>query len=296
MQKIPTCPDDVLCYTKGEHGVGHKPMPEEWEKRSMIKRCLKKEKIEQSLDSSGFVSELLVFEELDSTNRYLKELAESGAPEGTVVIADSQSKGRGRLGRSFFSPEGTGIYMSVLLRPQIELQRSVRITSMAAVAVAEAIEKASGIPARIKWVNDIFLNQKKTCGILVEAGMDIQMQGLKYAVLGIGINVGKMEFPNELKGIATSVFNECRKKISREELIAEVLNCLEAWYPTIQDGGFLEESKRRSVLLGKEIRVQNYDCTAYEATAIDLDDMGHLIIERDGQREILDSGEVSVRL
>ena len=262
----------------------------------MSKQYISKEKIERALDGCGMASELQVFEELDSTNRKLKELAEEGAPEGTVVIADRQSKGRGRLGRSFFSPEGTGIYMSVLLKPEIALEQSVRITSMAAVAVAEAIEKVSGVNAQIKWVNDIFVNKKKTCGILVEAGIDAIEGKLNYAVLGIGINVGEMKFPEELEDIATSVSNECGQEVSREELVAEVLIALKRWYPTIQDGGFLTESRRRSVLLGKEIRVHNYDGSLYEAKAIDLDDMGHLVIEREGKKELLNSGEVSVRL
>ena len=132
----------------------------------------------------------LYFEELDSTNSYLKEMAAKGAQEGTIIIANRQSAGRGRLGRSFFSPEEKGIYMSILLRPDISLERAVLITSMAAVAVAEAIEQVSGIQTKIKWVNDIFLNKKKVCGILTEAGIDAETGTLEYAVLGIGVNVG----------------------------------------------------------------------------------------------------------
>ena len=257
---------------------------------------LSEDKIKKAWNAESLTSGLYVFPELDSTNRYLKELAENNAPEWTVVVADSQSKGRGRLGRSFFSPEGTGIYMSVLLKPEIALEKSVRITSMAAVAVAEAIEKVSGVRAQIKWVNDIYLNKKKACGILVEAGIDAMACKLNYAVLGIGINVGAMEFPEELQDIATSVSNESGLTVSREELIAEVLKSLQKWYPSIHDGSFLMESKRRSVLLEKEIRVHNHDGSFYEATAVDLDDMGHLVIEREGQTELLNSGEVSVRL
>lgn len=261
----------------------------------MNRNAIKKERIEQWLGEAASGMELQIFEELDSTNRYVKELAENGAPEGVVVIAEAQSRGRGRLGRSFFSPEGTGIYMTVLLRPKIELQNAVRLTSMTAVAVAEAIERVCEVPAQIKWVNDIFLNQKKVCGILAEAGIDAAGQTLKYAVVGIGINVGKMVFPDELKEIATSVEKECGQEIQREVLIAEVLRSLRKWYPSIQDGSFLPESKRRSVLLGKEIQVHCHDGSFYEAVAVDLDDMGHLIIEKDGQRELLHSGEVSIR-
>lgn len=235
--------------------------------------------------------------EIDSTNRYLKELAAAGAEEGTVIISNRQSKGRGRLGRSFFSPEEKGIYMSILLRPELELQRSVLITSMAAVAVANAVERVSGITAQIKWVNDIFLNKKKICGILTEAGIDAQKGTLDYAVLGIGVNVGTMEFPEELKEIATSVSKECGFEVGKEVLIEEILKELEQWYPTLWNGGFLEESKSRSILLGKEILVVDSQVSggSYEAKAVDLDELGHLIIERDGVREVLNSGEVSIR-
>lgn len=241
--------------------------------------------------------EKIYFSEIDSTNRYVKELAVSGAPEGTVVIAKKQSAGRGRLGRSFFSPEEKGIYMSILLRPELELQRAVLITSMAAVAVANAIERVSGLNAQIKWVNDIFVNQKKVCGILTEAGIDGENGSLEYAVLGIGVNVGFMEFPEELKEIATSVSNECGIEIKKEALIEEILKELERWYPTLWNGEFLKESKARSILLGKEILVIDASVSgcSYAAKAVDLDEMGHLIIEREGKREILNSGEVSIR-
>ncbi len=236
-------------------------------------------------------------EEVDSTNRYLKELALTGEKEGSVIVADRQSAGRGRLGRSFFSPEEKGIYMSILLRPKIELQRSVLITSMAAVAVAEAIESVSGIFTQIKWVNDVFLNRKKVCGILTEAGINPSTGTLDYVVLGIGVNVGPVEFPEELKPIATSVSMECGKTISREVLIEEILEKLEQWYPTLWNGDFLEESRKRSILLGKEILVIETGTggESYSARAVDLDDMGHLIIEKDGIRSILNSGEVSVK-
>ena len=239
----------------------------------------------------------IYFEELDSTNRYLKDLAAKGAGEGTVIIANKQSAGRGRLGRSFFSPEEKGIYMSVLLRPDIPLERAVLITSMAAVAVARAMEKVCGITAKIKWVNDIFLNRKKVCGILTEAGINYEKGTLEYAVLGIGVNVGEMEFPEELKEIATSVSNECGFEVSKDALIDEILAELENWYPTLADGSFLEESRKRSVLLGKEIRVvdEMHPEGGYIATAVDINELGNLIIERNGVQSVLNSGEVSIR-
>lgn len=257
---------------------------------------LLREQIVEKLKENTLVSNIQIFSELDSTNRYLKELAKEGATAGTVIIANKQSAGRGRLGRSFFSPEGTGIYMSILLRPEIELQKSVRITSMAAVAVARAIEQVSGIETKIKWVNDIFLNGKKVCGILTESGISTITGTLEYAVLGIGINVGNMQFPEELKDIATSICNECSYTITRNELIVEILKELEDWYPSLQDGSFLKESRKRSLLLGKDIFVVGSGEQNYQAKAIDLDDMGHLWIEKKGKRELLHSGEVSIKL
>lgn len=258
---------------------------------------LSKEYIIERTKGNPLAGNLILLTETDSTNRYLKELAAKGAPEGTVVIAERQTQGRGRLGRSFFSPEEKGIYMSVLLRPEIELQKSVRITSMAAVAVARAVEQVSKVPAQIKWVNDIFLNKRKVCGILTEAGFDQEGKGLSYAVLGIGVNVGRMEFPEELKTIATSVCNECDREVSREELIVAILKELEQWYPSLQDGSFLKESRERSILLGKEILVVGaQERDSYTAKAVDLDDMGHLLIEKGGKSQLLHSGEVSIRL
>ena len=256
--------------------------------------ALLREEMIKKLRENKLVSDIQIFSELDSTNRYLKELAKEGADEGTVIIANKQSAGRGRLGRSFFSPEETGIYMSILLRPNIELQKSVRITSMAAVAVARAIERVSGIETKIKWVNDVFLNGKKVCGILTESGIDFTTETLDYAVLGIGINVGKIQFPEQLKEIATSVCNECHHIVTRNNLIVEILNELEYWYSSLWDGRFLQESRKRSILLGKDILVIGSGEQNYEA--IDLDDMGHLWIEKEGNREMLHSGEVSVKL
>ena len=238
------------------------------------------------------------FEELDSTNRYLKEKASQGAPEGTVIIANRQSAGRGRLGRSFFSPEDKGIYMSILLRPDIPLERAVLITSMTAVAVARAVEQIGGVEAKIKWVNDIFLNRKKVCGILTEAGINVKNGTLDYAVLGIGVNVGSMKFPEELEKIATSVSNECGTEVSKEVLIEEILKELERWYPTLADGSFLEESRKRSILLGREILVLDETAPggSYPAKAMNINELGNLVIEKEGVTKVLNSGEVSIRL
>ena len=147
---------------------------------------------------------LQVQTEVTSTNTLLKAQAEQGAPEGTVLIAESQTAGKGRLGRHFTSPPGTGIYFSLLLRPHCTAEKSLFITTTAAVAVCEAIEQVTGLNPQIKWVNDIYLNEKKVCGILTEASVDFENGGLNWAVLGIGINIAvpKEGFPEEIRSIA----------------------------------------------------------------------------------------------
>ena len=168
-----------------------------------------------------------ILPETDSTNNYAKELAITGKRNKTVVITEKQSGGKGRLGRPFYSPEGNGLYMSVLFRPEINVDSAPLITSFTAVAVAEAVEKLSGQDVNIKWVNDVYMNGKKICGILTEAGFDFEGGTVDYAVIGIGINVLGTDFPDELINIATSIEKETGLKISRNDLAAEVLNNLE---------------------------------------------------------------------
>ena len=146
------------------------------------------------------------YREISSTNTVLKTMAAEGAREGLVLIAEEQTGGKGRMGRRFYSPPGSGLYMSILLRPGTEASRSTGITACAAVAVALAIEELSGRPANIKWVNDIYMDKRKVCGILTEASVDCESGLLNYAVVGIGINtlVPAGDFPQELQTIAGS--------------------------------------------------------------------------------------------
>lgn len=259
------------------------------------KEALSEESIRAYLTAKTFGSKLILLEETDSTNNDAKRMAAEGAIEGTTVLANRQTAGKGRLGRSFFSPEEKGIYMSIVLRPQVALESSTLITSMAAVAVARAIDKTSGVYAQIKWVNDVFLNGKKVCGILTEGTVDSESGQLVYAVLGIGVNVGCMEFPEELRAVATSVGNEAGRQIQREILIAEILNQLEELYGTLASGGFLEESRKRSLVIGKEIKVVGTE-QSYPARAVAIDELGQLVVETEKGRQTLHSGEVSVRL
>ena len=238
---------------------------------------------------------LEIHEQLDSTNNRAKALAAAGAPHGTAVIADSQTGGRGRLGRSFFSPEHSGVYMTVILRPNCAPEQAGLLTSLAAVAAARAVEKVSGADVKIKWVNDLYLNDKKICGILTEAGLGLEAGRLEYAVVGIGINVNRMVFPPELKGIATSIGNETGTAPDRNRLIAEILNELDALYGDLETGAFLAESRRRSNVIGRTVTVMEGG-RKYPARALDIDSQGRLVIETEAGKACLNYGEVSLKL
>jgi BirA family biotin operon repressor/biotin-[acetyl-CoA-carboxylase] ligase len=235
---------------------------------------------------------------VSSTNTVLKELASKGEAEGKVLIAEEQTSGRGRLGRNFYSPAQSGIYMSILLRPKLTIEDSLFITTSAAVAVAEAIEKVTGINAVIKWVNDIFCNGKKVCGILTEAGIDFEGGGLEYAVLGIGINVSiPVEgFPSDLENIATGIFDrKLYESNVRSRLVAEILNYFWKYYDNISQKTFLAEYRKRSFLLGQEINILSGKDTK-RALALEIDDNARLVVKLpDGEIKPLSSGEVSVR-
>lgn len=231
-----------------------------------------------------------------STNTLAKEMAADGAPEGTVLIATEQTAGRGRMGRSFYSPNSTGLYLSLILRPKIDLNDSLLITTSAAVAVAKAIETLTEHDVQIKWVNDLFMNGKKVCGILTEASLNIENGGLEYAVVGIGINVNTKKFPNELKPIAGSIFSKKPKDQPITSILAaEVLNNLSASMDNMTNRSYLFEYKKRSFLIGQDIYVLKGK-DILPSKAVDIDDRARLVVEYpDSTRESLSSGEVSVR-
>ena len=256
---------------------------------------LSEAEIRRWLTGPGAVRELEIHGLLDSTNNRAKALAAAGAVHGTAVIADSQSGGKGRLGRSFFSPEHSGVYMTVILRPDCTPDKAGLLTSLAAVAAARAVEKVSGVDVKIKWVNDLYLNEKKICGILTEGGLGLEAGRLEYAAVGIGINVNRMEFPPELREIATSVGNETGTSHDRNRLIAEILNELDSLYGDLETGVFLEESRRRSNVIGREVTVIEGG-KKYPAKALDIDGQGRLIVETEEGRTCLNYGEVSLKL
>ena len=251
--------------------------------------------IRRWLTGPGAGRELEIHELLDSTNNRAKALAAAGAAHGTAVIADSQSGGKGRLGRSFFSPEHAGIYLTVILRPDCEPDRAGLLTSLAAVAAARAVEKLSGADVKIKWVNDLYIGSRKICGILSEAGFGMEAGQLDYVVVGIGVNVRKMAFPPELREIAGSIGNETDTVPDRDRLIAEILNELEKVYGQLETGEFLEESRRRSNVIGRDVLVIQGG-SQYPARALDIDGQGRLVVRTETGTETLGFGEVSLKL
>ena len=249
----------------------------------------------------GDDAELFTFEIeklVTSTSDILKKKALAGAVEFTVAMAEEQSGGRGRLQKSFFSPRGSGLYISILLRPKLTIADTAFITSAAAVAVCEAIEETCGKEPGIKWVNDVFLGGGKVCGILTEAGLSVENSAVESAVLGIGINLSDPEggFTRELAGIAASVFGS--EKVpggTRNRLAAALLKRLRHYYETLPERGFLPEYKRRSIVTGKKVTVIT-PLGEKEATALKIDDDCRLIIKNtDGSIEALNAGEVSMR-
>ena len=247
-----------------------------------------------------------VFKTLESTNQTAKRLALDGAEPGSVVIAEKQTKGRGRRGRSFFSPSDSGIYLSMILQPRFDISKSVLITTAASVAVCKAIEKVCGIQCQIKWVNDIYYHKKKICGILTEAVTDFESGHIEYIVLGIGVNYSTttQAFPQELKQTAGSLYESgITGEISRNRLIAEIINQVLELNENLESRSFLPDYKARSFVLGQEIRVFQTAASLSDpesaplADAIDIDADGGLVVRyRDGSVETLNSGEISIRL
>lgn len=240
---------------------------------------------------------VVFYEETDSTNTQAKRLAENGAGDKTLVVTERQNAGKGRRGRGWESPQGTSIYMSLLLRPQIEPQKAPMLTLVMAYSATEAIREQTNLPAVIKWPNDLVLNGKKICGILTEMSAEIDF--INYVVIGIGINVNTETFPEEIAGKATSLYLEKGSKIRRTELIVSVLEKFEKNYERFLKTGDLsdiqEEYNRLLVNKDREVTVLEPG-NEYNAYALGINETGELLVKKeDGTREAVYAGEVSVR-
>lgn len=241
---------------------------------------------------------IIVYDSLDSTNRTAKEMAIGGALHGTVIIADSQTSGRGRYGRDFFSPPKTGIYLSFILRPNhIEFETPTLITAFTATAVCEAIEDVTGKKPQIKWVNDIYLEGKKICGILTEAVTDFESKTTQWAVVGIGINfsIQKQEFPEQISQTATSIYSNGKVNSTRNQLAAEIINNILYKAGPLTSKEIVDKYKSRLMMLGSDILV-NENKETYKAIALDVDKIARLIVRKEsGEVRTLEAGEISIR-
>lgn len=237
-------------------------------------------------------------EHVDSTNTRLKALARQGAPEGTVLVAESQYSGRGRLGRSFHSPKGQGIYMSILLRPQSLPQELMHLTCAVGCAMCDAVERTVGLRPGIKWINDLVWDRKKLGGILVEMGLS-PSGGLDYAVAGIGINCAQRpdDFPPELQDKATSLEIVSGRNVDRGALAAAMMDSLYRMSRNLltRKMEMMAQYRQDCVTLGREIALVR-EGTVLRGTALDVDENGALLVRySDGRIETVNSGEVSVR-
>ena len=239
---------------------------------------------------------ITVYKTIESTNSEAKLLAVQNAEHGTIVVSEEQTKGRGRFGRDFFSPSDSGIYMSIILKPKLNMENAVLITTAAAVAICDAIEKFTNKVSRIKWVNDIFIGDRKVCGILTEAVTNFESGMMESVIVGIGINVKTKneDFPLELQDTAGSIFND-EDTFIRNQLAAEIINNVLKISMTLEDKSFMQIYKERSLILGEQILYKKNN-NWYEGQALDIDDFGGLVVyTSDGQKITLNSGEVSIK-
>lgn len=261
---------------------------------------MNKKAILSHLPSHPWRKHLQVFEELESTNTLLKALGREGAPEGTVIIANRQSGGRGRLGRTFFSPGGVGIYFSILLRPNCPPAQLMHLTCAVAVAVCDAVQKTCRITPQIKWINDLVLEQKKLGGILTELNFDAATQNVDFAVIGVGINClhSPEDFDPSIRDMATSLQIETGQPIDRNLLAAQMIQSMYALSGSLHSrkDEIMARYKAQCLTIGKEIQVIRGD-EIRPAYALDLDDTGALLVryQDDNSVSAVSSGEVSVR-
>lgn len=258
---------------------------------------LSKAELESSMNTKWAGCNILYFDEIDSTNTQAKLSAESGASHGTLVVADCQVTGKGRRGRDWASPHGVGIWMSLILRPDLHPSSASMLTLVAAMAVADGIEKTAGIPTEIKWPNDIVSSGKKLCGILTE--MSTELECINYVVTGIGINANTEEFPEEIREVASSIYLEAGKRVRRSSLIGAIMPAFEVYYEkfirTCDMSGLMDDYNARLANKDKKVRVLKPDGD-YTGTALGIDKEGELLVEtEDGQIHRVISGEVSVR-
>jgi BirA family biotin operon repressor/biotin-[acetyl-CoA-carboxylase] ligase len=255
--------------------------------------------IKELLKTKFIGRDIIYLDSVDSTNSYGKRMAEGDFWDGTVIIAEEQTSGRGRLGRDWVSPKGKGIWMTIMLKPDIKPNLASQVTLIAAVAVLKAIKSIYNMDIMIKWPNDLVVNGKKVCGILTELGAEIER--INYLCVGIGINANSEEsdFINKALDTATSIKIATSIKVERKELIARILTVFENYYSLFLEKGsigfMIEEYKKYLINIGKEVRLITKN-EEIQAKAEDITSEGHLLVRlKDGTLKEISSGEVSVR-
>ena len=252
-------------------------------------------KLKRKLNKLSKDLSIKVYKKIDSTNTRAKIFAENKIGTNAVFIANEQTAGRGRLGRTFVSSKGKGLYLSILLNEKLPPDFATSLTTYMAVIASRAIYSLSGITPDIKWVNDLYLGGKKCAGILTEGKASESGETLDYAVVGIGINLLRQDFPDDVKFIATTLEDECARKVNGCDLAALIVKEFFANLHLVGSLEIAEEYKSRSFLIGKQVTVIK-PTLQYEATVKDVTDKCELILTLDdGKEEILSTGEVSVR-
>lgn len=266
--------------------------------------------IEQELQKAGFTIPVKTERMVSSTNTVLKQYVSEGQKEDMILLAEEQSGGRGRRGRAFFSPEGSGLYMSLLLHPEMTPEEATMLTTVAAAAVAQAVERVSGVDVGIKWVNDVWVRKKKICGILTEGSVSMEDGHLEYAIVGIGINVYEPVggFPEEIKEVAGAVFpNDVSRENLRNRIASGVLAQFLEYYHKLPERVYLEEYRKRSVVIGRQVKIIQPEgakpsemvrgASREHGLAAGIDDQCHLLVRYDdGTTESLSNGEISIKL
>ncbi len=253
--------------------------------------------IKNGLQTKNIGNEIVCLNEIDSTNEYIKKLARDGATSGLVCTAVYQTKGKGRLGRTWISSQKDNISFSVLLRPNISPMKVSSITLVTSLAILKSIKQTTGLDAKIKWPNDILINNKKVCGILTEMSAQIDM--VDFIVLGIGLNVNNEFFDDEIKGKATSLFAQSGKKINKvsflQNMLFEIEKYTDEFIKSASLNSFLEEYKKNCITLGREVLVNNLNGNI-SGIAFDINESGSLIIKLKNNENVeITSGEVTVQ-
>lgn len=253
--------------------------------------------LESRMDTRWAGHPVYFYDSLASTNLQAKLDAENGAAEGTLIVADMQTAGRGRRGRGWSSPAGTNVYFTLILKPDFAVEMASMVTLVMGIAVAEGIRETCGVEARIKWPNDIVAGGKKVCGMLAE--MSVERDYIHYIVIGVGINVGKQEFPPEIASSAVSLYQECGREVPRAGLIANVMKAFESAYDIFREKGDLSGllDRYHELLVNKDREVRVLDPKGeYRGISRGISRTGELLVElEDGKVREVYAGEVSVR-